>query len=510
MSSEGNTPPSHRARVAGGAGFAFLGRLGALVEAVSVIAFTWVYGATTFGLFAVLWSYVKVSTAFSDLAMSTALQRYVPKANDIDANMVAGHALKLSFIISSLLAVLGCYFAPALSSFISASDADADQLVTIIRIYVWVLPFWTMVEVATAAIRARRTFGPEIRVRIFYEQGLRLIAAMGFGFMGYMTYGLFLAHLASVILAALLALRLISKHYDLKSVLRAPLTGPIAREMRRYGISVMPSNTIKKLFSEFPVMFLNFMLPGAAGAAAGGYYAVARKIASSLQAVRMTFEYVMAPLAAEKDGHGDHEALRDMYGYATRLSLCLALPFGGALVLARHDILVTMDPEFQAAAAAIAILCLSRVIEAATGPSSAIIEMLGHRLLPAINGLMGLAALLGLGVWLIPVHGVTGAAVAAAVGLNITAFLALLEGHFLFRLWPYDRHMLRPLVVSVLTTGALMALVPASAAWPAPVGFGAAIAGLALSAVILVRLGLSHEDAEALGKLGKIKKRKAA
>lgn len=513
MSSDPNTdstpePENHRARVAGGAGFAFLGRLGALIEVVSVIAFTWVYGAATFGLFAVLWSYVKVSTALSDAAMTTALQRFVPKAKGDDANLVAGHAIKLSFVISSTIAALTCFAAPHLAGFINAADADAGHLVTVIRLYVWVLPFWTMVEVATAAIRARRTFGPEIRVRIFYEQGLRLVAAMALGLSGYLTYGLFLAHLLSVVLAALLALRLVAKHYSISAVFKAPLTGSIAREMRSYGFSVMPANIIKKLFSEFPVMFLNFMLPGAAGAAAGGYYAIARKIASALQAVRMTFEYVMAPLAAEKDGHGDHTALHDMYAYATRLSLCLALPFGAALVLARHDILATMDPEFQAAAAAIAILCLGRVLEAATGPSSAIIEMLGHRLLPPLNGLVGLAALLGLGIWLIPAYGVTGAAVAAAAGLNITALLALIEGQLLFRLWPYDRQIARPLLASLLTSGLILALVSASSKWPAPFGILSAILGLVLAVIILIRFGLTHEDAEALGKLGKLKKKR--
>ena len=158
---ENSQPENHRARVAGGAGFAFLGRLGALIEAVSVIAFTWIYGAATFGLFAVLWSYVKVSTALSDAAMTTALQRFVPKANEPDANMVAGHAIKLSFLISSMIALLTCLLAPKIAGFINAAETDADQLVTVIRLYVWVLPFWTMVEVATAAIRARRTFGPD-------------------------------------------------------------------------------------------------------------------------------------------------------------------------------------------------------------------------------------------------------------------------------------------------------------------------------------------------------------
>ena len=485
---------------------AFLGRMGALIEAVSVIAFTWLYGAATFGLFAVLWSYVKVSTAVSDAAMTTALQRFVSKAEKDDAaEMVVGYALKLSTLIAFSIAAVSFYFARDIAGFINAAETDAEHLTSVIRIYVWVLPFWTMVEVGTAAIRARRTFGPEIRVRIFYEQGLRLVAAVGFAMANMMTYGLFLAHLVSVLLAALMALHLVSKHYDFGKVLRAPLAGPIAAEMWSYGSTVMPANLVKKLMSEFPVMVLNFMLPGAAGAAAGGYYAIARKIASALQVVKLTFEYVMAPLAAEKAGTGDHKALHDMFAFATRLSLALALPFGAALILARHDILATLDPEFQAAIAAIAYLIAGRVLEAATGPSSSIVEMLGHRLLPAANGLAGLAALLILSDQLIPVYGVTGAAIAAAVGMNVTAILSLVQAVTLFKLWPYDGHALKPVLISVLTAAAMMALVPMTSGWPIPVGIAAAITGLLISVGLLVRYGLTPEDAGALGPLARLR-----
>lgn len=494
------------ARVAGGAGFAFLGQMGALVEAVSVIAFTWFYGAATFGLFAVLWSYVKVSTAVSDAAMTTALQRFVPKTDKEGADMVAGYALKFSTIIATLIAFVSWLYAPELAGFLNAAEDDAAQLVTVIQIYVWVLPFWTIVEVATAAVRARRTFGPEIRVRIFYEQGLRLVAAVGFALMGFMTYGLFLSHLVSVILSAGLALRLVAKYYNFGAMMRAPLTGPVARDVFQYGWSLVPANLIKKLFSEFPVMFLNFMLPGAAGAAAGGYYAVARKIASALQAVRTTFEYVIAPLASEKHGDGDHGALKDMYAYSTRLSITIALPFGAALILARHDILAVMQPEFQAAAIAIAILCAGRILEAATGPSSALIEMLGHRLLPAVNGLAGLVTLLVLGNILIPEHGVTGAAFAAAAGLNITAILAFIQTLMIYGLWPYDRFALRPVLVSLLTSGVMFALIPFSKQWAAPIGIIASVGGLLLAVAMLIRYGLSHSDAVALGRFGRLKK----
>jgi O-antigen/teichoic acid export membrane protein len=500
----------NRARVAGGAGFAFLGRMGAIIEALSIIAFTWLYGAATFGLFAVLWSYVKVTTAVADAAMTTALQRFVPRAKaDGEAEQIAGYAFKLSFLIACVFALAGTIAAPYLAPFINAADGDAESVVTVIQIYVWVLPFWTLVEVATASIRARRTFGPEIRVRIFYEQGLRLVAAAIFALLGWLTYGLFLSHLVSVVLAALLALRLVSKHYDLKAIAAAPLTGNIPKKMRQYGFSVMPSNIIRNLFSEFPVMFLNFMLPGAAGAAAGGYYAVARKIASALQSIGQTFEYVMAPLAAEKDGSGDQAALKDMYGFATRITICVALPFGAALVLARHDILAAMKPEFQAASAAIAILCIGRVFEAATGPSSAMVEMLGHRFLSPFNGIMGFATLLVMGFHLIPLYGVTGAAVAAATGLNVMATLALLEVVFLFKLVPYDRNILRPLGTVILLTAGILALVPLSSQWPAPAGIIIALSLLFFALFLLVRIGLTDNDAEALGKASRLVGRKS-
>ena len=498
---------NHKARIAGGAGLAFIGRLGSFLEVGSLVAFTWLYGAATFGLFAALWAYVKVFSTVSDIAMTTALQRFIPPASNDDANIIAGLALKVTFLTGCIFAAISMYLAPTLANFVNASETDADQLVSVIQIYVWVLPFWTLVEVATAAVRAQRTFGPEIRVRIFYEQGLRLLLATTFAFAGMLTYGLFFAHLASVIIAAALALRLVAKHYSFREVMKAPLMGALTPQILSYGLLVMPANITKRLFSEFPVIALNFILPGAAGAAASGFYAVARKTASALQVVRLAFEYVMAPLAAEKEGRGDRAALGEMYAFATRLSLAIALPFAAALILARHDILAAMKPEFQAAAAAIAVLCVSRVLEAATGPSSAIVEMLGHKLLPALNGILGLVVLLGLSFHLIPLYGVTGAAVAAAAGLSVTALASLFETTAFYKLVPYGRDTLRPLFAGIIAAGAISALVPASTLWHAPIGISTAIVALIAGLALIVRYGLSAHDAEALGKLGRMLRR---
>lgn len=493
-----------KARVAGGAGFALAGRLGAVIEAASFIAFTWFYGAATFGLYAVLWSYVKVSSAICEMAMTTALQRYVPKANKSDESQFVGFALKLSFIFGCVAAIAFSFVAPSLSGFINASETDQAHLVTILRIYIWVLPFWCLVNVATAAVRATRTFGPEVKVRIFYEQGIRLISASLFAFMGLLTYGLFMAHLVSVLLSAMLSLRLVSQYFNMRQISKASLTSPAAKEMWQYGSSVMPAYLIKMLFSEFPVIFLNMLLPGVSGAAAGGFYSVARKIASALQAVHKTFEYVMAPLAAEKDGSGDRKALLDMFAYATRLSLCIALPFAASLILARHDILSAMRPEFQVAGTAVIILCIGRVLEAATGPSAVIIEMLGNRLLPTVNGIIGFFTLALLGIYLIPEYGVTGAAISAAVGLNTTAYLSLIQSAILFKLHPFSKPLLRPLGVAVISTFIIIAISQPAVALPAPLGLITAVLCLIFSIGMLIRFGLSAADSAPFGKLARI------
>lgn len=424
--------------VARGAGLAFLGRLGALIEVVSVPVFAFLYGGATFGIFTTLWGYVKVTTSLSEWAMATSLQRFVPSTEDeAHAHGAVRIALIVSTALSLLFAGLLSLAAPVLAPYLNAAEADAVHLVEIIRVYAWALPFWTFVEVATAAVRARGTFGPEIRVRIFYEQGLRLIAGVGFYFLGVMSFGLFYAHLVALAIAAALSLRLVGRHYELRRIFSVSAPAGLRHEMMRFATPMTPANIVKKLHSELPVMILNFMLPGAAGAIAAGAYGVARKIVSVLAVVRLSFEYVMAPLASAKHRDEDRAALAEMYAFATRMTISLAFPIAATLIAVRHDLMAFVPAEYSIAAAAILVLAIGRGIETIGGPASALVEMKGHRMLPLLNAALGIGALVGLSLWLIPVRGIEGAAIAAAVGLNATSFASLLQVSILFRLSPF-------------------------------------------------------------------------
>src|SRR3546814_15496684 len=85
-------------------------------------------------------------------------------------------------------------FAADLAPLLNVAAHDRPLVVPAIRLFVWALPLWAFVEIATSAMRARMVFGAEIRLRIVWEQVLRLIFAGLLFAAGFGLKGLFIAH----------------------------------------------------------------------------------------------------------------------------------------------------------------------------------------------------------------------------------------------------------------------------------------------------------------------------
>jgi O-antigen/teichoic acid export membrane protein len=175
-------------------------------------------------------------------------------------------------------------------------------------------------------------------------------------------------------------------------------------------------------------------------------------------------------------------------------------------------------PDFAQASGIILILALARMIEALTGPASALVEMIGHRLLPLLNGIAGVTVLIVLQFVLTPEYGALGAATAVAVGVNVTSTLSLIEAYFLYDLQPYSRALVRPFAIAIVSTllmawlGSLIGLGalagPAGLAELTGADRGVAVVavyslGILVTLALIVRYGLRAEDAHALGSIGR-------
>ena len=293
-----SAPAVTRADVARGAGLAGLSRMGALIEALAQPLYTWLFGIATYGIYVVLWGAVNLATNIVHLSMPLALQRVVPREDEEAAHSAVKLALLIALVPSSLIALAVTLDAAPIAALFSAAPQDAARLPQAVALFVWALPLWTFIEVSTAAARARRAFGPEIRLRIFWEQIARILFALGFFALGAGSLGLMAAHLCSLAMTALLSIRLLGRYYDLKLLLRAPLPAGLVRDLLASGLSLLPSNLARRALIDGPPVLLNLMLPGARGASAAGLFEIARKISTVPLIVRQAFQYVLGPLSS--------------------------------------------------------------------------------------------------------------------------------------------------------------------------------------------------------------------
>ncbi|HEX2811457.1 MAG TPA: oligosaccharide flippase family protein [Sphingopyxis sp.] len=501
MSEETAQPAVTSRSVAKGLGTTVLARLGAVVEIVAQPLYVLMFGLAGYGLYAVLWATVNLLENIFDMGMTSAMQRTVPQsASDAEAAGALRTAMLFGIGPCLIVAALIAVFAAELAPFLNVADHDRPLVVPAIRLFVWALPLWAFVEIATSAMRARMVFGAEIRLRIVWEQIMRLVFAGLFFAGGLGLKGLFIAHLCSLGITAILCVRLLARYYNFADLLRGGRGGAVERNTFWAGLSILPSNIIARLFGDAPALILNLLLPGAAGAAAAGLFTIARKLSSVVQLVRIAFVYVMAPLAASAERE-DRAQVADIYAYATRLISAIALPLAAVLAAGSSSLLGLFGHQAHVAQGAVIILLFARALEAVLGISQPVLQVVAafrHQLTAAI---LGVVVALASG-WLILGHldALTGVTLAMSIGLVVMAGIPMVQLAMGERLHPFDQRFpkvaLRGLLVT-LAAGALALLVsrlPDAAALPL-------ITVIAAGAIwSSLRFALPHADRASLGK----------
>lgn len=490
--------------MARGVGTTMMARLGALIEIVAQPLYVAMFGLASYGLYAVLWAVVNLLENIFDLGMTSALQRTVPQArNDAEAVASLRAALIMGVGPCLIVALIVCLAAPAIAPWFNVRAADAGLVVPALQLFIWALPLWALVEIATSALRARQVFGAEIRLRVFWEQVIRLVLTALAWFAGYGLFGLFVAHMISLLATVLLSIRLLARQYPLRLMSKGPIRGPMFSETAKAGLSVLPANIVARLFGDAPAILLNMALPGAEGARAGGLFTIARKISSVVQMVRIAFVYVLAPLASSAE-RADRAQVHDIYAYAVRLITAVSLPLALVLAAGSSAVLGLFGPDAQAAQAAVIILLLARAGEAIVGISLPVLQVIAAYKHQLTAGIVGLAAAFISGVILFPLgDGLTMVTLAVAFGILVAAVIPMIQLYHYEQLLPFDQHLSRTLVRAVPIALAALCVALLAAQLPDWIGFPLVILiGLGGTWASL-RFALPLHDRQSLGKTGR-------
>ncbi|MGQ0559199.1 MAG: lipopolysaccharide biosynthesis protein [Sphingosinicella sp.] len=488
-----------RREVARGAGLAGLARAGAAIEIITQPLYIALFGLHYYGLYVILWGAVSLASNVLDLSMPSALQRLVPTRSEGEVHGIVKLALLASVVPALLVALAVALNAGAAADLLAAGSSQQPVLVPAVALFAWAIPLWTFIEVATASARARRAFGPEIRLRIFWEQVARALFAVLYFLLDLGPLGLIAAHLSSLALMVLLCLPLLARYYDLGRLLRASMPIALVRELFATGLALLPSSLSRRLLIDGPPVAISLLIAGPAGTVAAGLFEVARKLSTVPQIVRQAFQYVLAPLSPAQ-AQADRGRIAALYHFSARISTALAVPLAALVLFSGPDILSLYRREAEAALAPLAILCIARAVEAAIGPATTIVETIGHRALPLINSLIACLIWFGAAWWLTPGSGALGMAIAVALAVVASSAAAAIELALRERVRLFDSTLVTGLAIALAGAGG-MALISTLAGGPVRAALN--VLTWALASWAALRWGLAIEDRQALGGLSR-------
>lgn len=388
-------------------------------------------GGEEYGIFATIWVWTALLGHASTWGLSQAACRFLPTYR---AQGAAGP--ERGFL------VFGAVFSLAAAAILAAAGAGAlwlrpglvgDAYRAPALIAALVLPLFALQDFCEGVARGRSWTLLAVAPPYLLRQGLimaLMLAAVGFGAPAEAGIAVACTLAATALSLAIQAGILVRRLWAERRPGRALYP---RGEWLRAALPMALIDLAGSGFNFVDVLVLGFLLPPAE---VGAYFAATRLL-QFVVFVQYAASSVTAQRFAEAQARGDRPGLEALVRRWSRLTLLATVATGLGVVGAGPLLLGLFGPEFRAALPLLAMLVAGHGLAAACGPAEDLLTMLGgERACAAVTvGLLAVAVLLTLA--LVPLLGLTGAALAASlVTAGRGAALALLAHRRLGLLTP--------------------------------------------------------------------------
>jgi len=193
------------------------------------------------------------------------------------------------------------------------------------------------------------------------------------------------------------------------------VTGLVSADLGEGGFIVY---AVMAAFSVMHMLLANIdvlMVGSLTGTQDAGIYAVAARIAVFVIFALTAVNAIAAPVITELYEKGDHQGLQFMLTKYARINAVFAVVVTGGFYLLGDYILRWFGTPFSAAYAALMVLCAGHVVNAAAGSVGFLLTMTGHEKQALYILIMTVLVNIALNALMIPLWGITGAAIATAL-----------------------------------------------------------------------------------------------
>lgn len=356
-------------------------------------------------------------------------------------------------------AVVGCVCAAILlaGTYMAEAANPGDPVADALRSIVWFLPIASVLLTALSATRALGKVTAYVLIGNVALPTLRPLAlALAVG-VGAGAAAASLAWALPLLPAVLAAVLVLGAQLRRLGGQRQPgyLRSDIPRRTIRYALPRVLSSSLEQL-----LIWLAVIVVGAiAGPAAAGVYGAASRFVAAGMIVDTALRVVVSPMFSRLQHRGERIELESVYRTATIWLVLFSAPVYLLLAVFSPVALALLGSSFADGEPVMIVMCAGAIITFLAGNVHSVLLMSGRSGLAALNKAAAVIVNVVLLYVLVPIFGITGAAVAWAIACALDATLATIEVRLALRLHVSPAPGLYPLLVGLVSVG-----VPAFAA----------------------------------------------
>jgi O-antigen/teichoic acid export membrane protein len=280
---------------------------------------------------------------------------------------------------------------------------------------------------------------------------------------------------------------------------KMPLFGPTdeieQKNLIKFAMPVWGTKLVDIARGQLFLVLLGSLTAFGASAA----FVASQRVAVAPSAIIAAFNQVYKPMGSDLYLQERHSELGTLFKSIGKWSFALGFPLFCYQILFPDDILAIFGADFVSAQPALMLLAVGMLFNFGTGPVATTLIMSGRAKVAFLDHILVVGLEIGLAFWLIPAHGLLGAAAARMIGTAFNNSLRLTQVWLFMKLHPYRWDYWKPILAGALSAG-LAWLVVEAAGIPEGVMtalVAAGIIGVTYLGLILL-FGLSVEDRAAI------------
>lgn len=446
-------------------------------------------GDEQYGLYSLTDSAVYLLIGIAPLGLSTGLLHFIPvfrRQNDAES---LSKTLKVGFLIpltTSLLIGAGFFvFARPLAENVFREP----RIALLLQIAAISVPAGTIAAVAVATTQAFKQMHYKVIAQDIILTSIKMVLTLLLAIAGLNAVKAITAYSIAMVVSCMVLLYLLGRLLP-----RMPTQGlDLAHVLHMFKFSFPVY--LAELLTMFGPNIRTILLGALNTVRSAGVFTVAARVTMVGNGFFQSIVAISMPIVSELYMRREYDKLGHFYQTVTKWTLSFNLPFFILILLFSRPILALFGPSFVSGSTALIILALNSLVTSAIGICGVLVIMTENVWLNTFNSALRLIFTLALSVWLIPTGGVVGAAIATAASLITVNLILTIEVFILFKLSPYNRNIIKPLIagmVSGLATWALVANTVGRETW-----IGLVVGGIfliVLYGAITWLLGLSADD----------------